>query len=231
MIELHQVNRIFNQGRPNEFQGLYDIDLDIPRGTITCLQGPSGSGKTTLLSLVGCLARPTSGRITLDGDLLSDLPERFLAQVRRSTFGFVFQRFNLIRGLTVLENILLPAYPLAPEYRALRTRGQELLARFRLEDRERLAVEHLSGGEAQRVAICRALINDPEVLIADEPTANLDSTLSRELMAIVRQLKEEGRTLVMASHDPIVCKDAAIDHLVTMRDGRIISRGGPHGRP
>ena len=122
MIELRDVKKAFNQGRHNEVWAVRGISLDLSPNLTTVFKGPSGSGKTTLLAMIGCLSRPTAGRITLDGRLLSNLPERFMTQMRRRTFGFIFQRFNLIRGLSVLENVMLPAYPLAPPHGDLRAR-------------------------------------------------------------------------------------------------------------
>jgi putative ABC transport system ATP-binding protein len=221
VIELRDIVKVYNQGAANEFTALKGISLELSGGGVTCLQGPSGSGKTTLLSLIGCLSRPTSGRITLEGRILSGLPERFLADVRRRTFGFVFQRFHLVPGLSVRENIMLPAYPLAPPYQELVANTRRLLEQFGLASKEQMKIEHLSGGEAQRVAICRALINDPKILIADEPTANLDSALSRELMAIIGELQDTGRTILISSHDPLVFDAPIVDRVVTMRDGLI----------
>lgn len=221
MIELIDVRKVFNQGRPNEFWAIRGISLAIGQRQVTVLKGPSGSGKTTLLSMIGCLARPTSGRIVLGGRSLSALPERFLTEVRRRTFGFVFQQFNLVKGLTVLENVTLPAYPLGHDWAALKTSAYELLDQFGMRAKADYKVEWLSGGEAQRTAICRALINNPQVLIADEPTANLDTKLSKEFMQIVRDLKEQGRTVILTSHDPIVFESPVVDRLVEMRDGQI----------
>lgn len=221
MIELIEVSKVFNQGKPNEFCGLHSVSLTLARRQITVFKGPSGSGKTTLLSLIGCLARPTSGRITLDGRLLSALPERFLTAVRRHTFGFIFQQFNLIKGLTVLENVILPAYPLGREYAALAQAAHDLLQPLGLQAKANCRVEWLSGGEAQRTAIARALINNPAILIADEPTANLDSALSGELMARFDELKSQGKTVLISSHDPLIYQAAAVDRVITLRDGRL----------
>jgi len=160
---------------------------------VTALCGPSGSGKTTLLTIIGCLARPTSGRVHLRERDISGLPERFLTEIRRSTFGFVFQQFNLIKGLSARDNVMLPAYPLGGDWRALHDRAETLLETLKLGHRRHARVEWLSGGEQQRVAIARAMINDPQVVIADEPTANLDTALSREFMAILENLKEQAR--------------------------------------
>jgi len=218
-IELKQIKKAFNQGRPNEFWAVRGVDLTIEPRQVTVLKGPSGSGKTTLLSMIGCLSRPTSGRITLGEQRLSGLPERFMTEIRRRTFGFIFQQFNLIKGLSVLENVMIPAYPLGRRHAQLKRDAQTLLERFGLADKADYKVEWLSGGEAQRTAICRAMINDPEILIADEPTANLDSRLSREFMGIVRQLVESGKTVLLTSHDPEVFDSPVIDRIVSLRDG------------
>jgi putative ABC transport system ATP-binding protein len=222
MIELSGIRKAFNHGRPNEFWALNGIDLAIRERQTTAFYGPSGSGKTTLLSVMGCLARPTSGRVRLNGSDISNLPERFLTQIRRRTFGFIFQQFNLIRGLSALDNVMLPAYPLGGEWRALRERAASILDSLRLAHRREARVEWLSGGEQQRVAIARALINDPEVVIADEPTANLDTALSKEFLVILERLSEQGRTMLLTSHDPLVIESSVVQRIVKLRDGRLV---------
>ncbi|MGJ5819139.1 ABC transporter ATP-binding protein [Paludibaculum fermentans] len=222
MIELSDIRKAYNQGRENEIWALNGIDLRVDAGQVTVLFGPSGSGKTTLLTVLGCLSRPTSGRVRLNGRDISGLPERFLTGIRRSTFGFIFQQFNLIKGLTALENIMLPAYPLGGDWRALRHRAEALLDSLRLGHRRSSRVEWLSGGEQQRVAIARALINDPEVIIADEPTANLDTALSGEFLDILESLLGHGRTILLTSHDPLVVEASIVRRIVTLRDGRIV---------
>ena len=222
MIELHEVSKVFNQGRHNELWAVRDVTLDLAPGRVTVFKGPSGSGKTTLLSMIGVLSRPTSGRIHLDGRLLSNLPERFMTGVRREQFGFVFQRSELIRGLSVIENVMLPAYPLAPRHGELTRRCEALLERFGLAGKAGERVEWLSGGEAQRAALCRALINDPRILIADEPTANLDSKLSTELVGLLGDLVDLGKTVLVSSHDPIVFGSERVSRVVEMRDGRVV---------
>jgi putative ABC transport system ATP-binding protein len=221
MIELEDVRKAFNQGRPNELWAVRGVSLSLPLKGLHVLKGPSGSGKTTLLAMIGCLARPTSGRIRLDGRLISNLPERFMTEVRRATFGFVFQQFNLIRGLTVLDNVMLPAYPLAPEPRELRRRALALLERFGMAARAQHKAEWLSGGEAQRAAVCRAMLNDPRILIADEPTANLDSQRSQELLAVLHELVAMGKTVLVSSHDPLVFEAAGVSRVVELHDGRL----------
>ena len=201
MIELVQIAKSFNAGKPNAFTALKGIDLTIETNRITVFRGPSGSGKTTLLSIVGCMARPTSGRIHVNGRETTSLPERFTAEIRRKTFGFVFQNYNLIKGLSVLENTMIPAYPTGRRYRDLKQKAMGLLQKLDILSKAQQKVEHLSGGEQQRTAIARALINDPSVIIADEPTAHLDTELSFQFMDVVAELKKAGKTVLIASHD------------------------------
>lgn len=222
MLELANIRKVFNQGQHNEYWALKGIDLEIPPARVSVLKGPSGSGKTTLLTILGCLARPTEGRVRLNGEDISGLPERFLTEIRRRTFGFIFQQFNLIRGLSAIENIILPGYPGGTPRAQLLARAEALLADLQLAHRRDAKVEWLSGGEQQRVAICRALINDPQILVADEPTANLDSKLSAEFLAILRRLAEAGRTVILTSHDPLVVESEVVDRVYSLRDGQLI---------
>ena len=222
MLELANIRKAFNQGQHNEYWALKGIDLEIPPARVNVLKGPSGSGKTTLLTILGCLARPTEGRVRLNGEDISGLPERFLTEIRRRTFGFIFQQFNLIRGLSAIENIILPGYPGGTPRAQLLARAEVLLADLQLAHRRDAKVEWLSGGEQQRVAICRALINDPQILVADEPTANLDSKLSAEFLAILRRLAEAGRTVILTSHDPLVVESEVVDRVYSLRDGQLI---------
>jgi putative ABC transport system ATP-binding protein len=222
MIELLNVRKVFNRGKSNEFVAIERINLAIDVEKATVLKGPSGSGKTTLLSLIGCMARPTAGRIKLFDREITSLPERFLSAIRRNTFGFIFQQFQLIKGITVLENVMIPAYPCGESLSTLRKNALVLLELFDLEQKASSRVEWLSGGEMQRVTIARALINNPTIIIADEPTAHLDSKLSIEFMEIIRRLKQDGKTIIIASHDPIVHGAAVVDRVVEMRDGAIV---------
>lgn len=236
MIALRDVSKSFNTGQPNQYLALDRISLDIGRNELTVLKGPSGSGKTTLLTLIGCMSRPTSGRILLYGMEtglstanpeeagldISSLPERFLTEIRRRRFGFIFQQFNLLRRVTVLENVMLPTYPGGESHRQCRQRALELLATFGIERHAASMTEWLSGGEMQRVAIARALINDPEVIIADEPTAHLDSKLAAEFMDLVGSFKQAGKSIIIASHDPLVYNHPLTDRIVAMRDGKVV---------
>lgn len=222
MIVLKDIRKAYHQGQHNETWALNGIDLTIADKRVTALCGPSGSGKSTLLTIIGCMARPTSGRVQLDGRDISALPERFLTEVRRRTFGFVFQQFNLISGLSARDNVMLPAYPLGGDRRGLLARADALLDSLQLGHRRDARVEWLSGGEQQRVAIARALINDPQVLIADEPTANLDTALSLEFMDILQSLKQQGKTILLTSHDPMVYESPVVDTVVRLRDGHLV---------
>jgi putative ABC transport system ATP-binding protein len=221
MIDVRNIRKIFNQGRPQELIAVDGASLTVEAHKVTVLRGPSGSGKTTLLSLVGCMARPTSGRIVLENREITSLPERFLTEVRRTTFGFIFQQFNLVKGITALENVMLPAYPLGEPHAALQKRALDLLDLFNIRRLASSRAEWLSGGEAQRTAIARALINNPRIIVADEPTAHLDTKLSREFMDIIARFREEKKTVIIASHDPLVYDSDVVDRVVTMRDGRI----------
>ena len=221
-IELAGVHKAFNQGLATEVRALNGITLDIPAGQLTVFCGPSGSGKTTLLSVIGGMTRPTAGRVRLDGQDISSYPDRFLTSLRRATFGFVFQELHLIRGLSALDNVMVPAYPLGGEWAELRDRAATLLARLDVGHRAATPVERLSGGEQQRVAIARALINDPTVLLADEPTANLDPALTSQFLSILELLAADGRSILLSSHDPIVTRSRLVQRTVELRNGRII---------
>lgn len=221
MIELTHVSKTFNAGKPNAFTALEGIELAVNSNRITVFKGPSGSGKTTLLSIVGCMARPTSGRVRVNGQEVTSLPERFLSEIRRKTFGFVFQNYNLIKGITVLENTMIPAYPTGMKHRWLKPKAMDLLGTLKIDSKAHQRVEHLSGGEQQRTAIARALINDPSVIIADEPTAHLDTDLAAEFMAIISGLLDEGKTILIASHDPRISEAGIVNRVIALRDGRI----------
>ena len=220
MLELANIRKAFNQGQHNEYWALKGIDLEIPPARVNVLKGPSGSGKTTLLTILGCLARPSEGRVRLNGEDISGLPERFLTEIRRRTFGFIFQQFNLIRGLSAIENIILPGYPSGTPRAQLLARAEALLADLQLAHRRDAKVEWLSGGEQQRVAIARALVSGSRIILADEPTGNLDSENGRNIVEILKRLSyEEGCCVVIVTHDPAVAAEA--DITVKMQDGRL----------
>ena len=221
LIRLEDIHKTFHPRRPDAVAAVSGVSLEIAAGEAVALSGPSGSGKTSLLSLIGCMARPTSGRVTVAGEEVSRLPERFLTRVRRRTFGFVFQQYHLIPDLNVRDNVMLPLYPEAMGITVMEQQATAALAEVELTGLADRKVRLLSGGEQQRVAIARALVNRPQVLIADEPTAHLDSRLSIELLERLAALKRGGLTLVIASHDPLVCDHPLIDRTIRLRDGRL----------
>lgn len=221
LIRTENVTKIYNPRKPDEIRALEDASVNIEKGEVVALKGPSGSGKTTLLSMIGCMGRPTSGRIVVEGKDVAKLPERFLTLVRRKTFGFIFQQFNLIRNVSVLENVLLPLYPAEISFADMRARGERILEDLNIQDKIHTKVNKLSGGEQQRVAIARALINGPDIIIADEPTAHLDRKLSIDLLRILEDLNRTGKTIVIATHDPFVYEHPFMKRIVEMRDGHI----------
>jgi putative ABC transport system ATP-binding protein len=225
MILLNHVTKIFNQGNTNEFLAVDDVSLTIDPDLVTVLKGPSGSGKTTLLSIIGAMAKPTAGRVEILNREITSLPERFLTEIRRGTFGFIFQQYNLIKGITALENVMIPAYPNGEHHGPLKRRALGLLDLFNMSHKAASKVEWLSGGEAQRVTIARALINDPQIIIADEPTAHLDTKLSKEFIEIMAKLNKEGKTVLISSHDPLIYESATVNKVIELRDGRVSVSG------
>jgi len=227
MIILDKVGKVYQPAPGEQVVAVDEVSLEIPSGGVTVLLGPSGSGKTSLLSLIGCMARPTRGVVSLHERDISRLPERFLTDIRRQTFGFIFQHFQLVRELSVLDNILLPLVPLSIGFKAMRQRAEAVMAPLGLLPKQQRKANLLSGGEQQRVAIARALINQPSVIIADEPTAHLDSQLSAELLTVFSELNSQGKTLIIATHDPLVAKHSSVTQLVEMRDGRVVKESAP----
>lgn len=225
LVELRSVNKVFNAGEPNEVQALNNINFSIEQGEMVCLQGPSGSGKTTLLSIIGCIILPSSGYAAIGGKRISRLPDHFLTRYRREMIGFVFQDYNLLPHLTVADNVGLPLLPLGISPKRRSILAGTLLERFDLLHRRNFPITQLSGGEIQRVAIARALINDPPVIIADEPTAHLDARLVKEVLSVFAEMKSEGRTIILSSHDPAVAAFSEVDRGVTMVSGQLVAEG------
>ncbi len=221
-IELTAVEKYYNRGRHNEVHALRGIDLAIDDNEVVCVHGPSGSGKSTLLAVLGGIIGPTSGSAVVDGRKLARLPDRFLTLYRRQNIGFIFQRFQLIPELSVVDNVTLPLLPLGTRPKERKSRAMQLLQRLAIDHRAAFPASEISGGELQRTAVARALINDPAIIIADEPTAHLDTGLSREFLAIMSTLKELGKTIVIASHDPLVSESSLVDRCLYLRDGRLL---------
>ncbi|MBC7117240.1 MAG: ABC transporter ATP-binding protein [Pseudothermotoga sp.] len=220
MIRVENVKKIYRMG-DNEVRALDGVSLVVEEGEFLIVMGPSGSGKTTLLHLMGCLDKPTEGEIYIASTPVSKLNDPQLAKIRNKMVGFVFQQFNLLPRLTALENVELPMIYAGVPKAARRRKAKELLELVGLGDRLHHRPTQLSGGQMQRVAIARALANDPVVLLADEPTGNLDSKSGEEILKIFSGLNKRGQTIVIVTHDPEVARHG--DRIVRMRDGKILS--------
>jgi putative ABC transport system ATP-binding protein len=218
VIEVINVKKSYTLGEM-EVPILHDINLEVLKGEFLAIMGPSGSGKSTLMNLIGFLDRPTEGRIMVKGLDINKLSDKEVARLRGLEIGFVFQVFNLIPRLTALENVELPTYANSRSGVDAHKRAKDLLKLVGLEDRMNHKPGELSGGQSQRVAIARALINDPTILLADEPTGNLDSKTGCEILDMFTRLNREGRTIVMITHDPEIARYA--DRVVFVKDGII----------
>jgi putative ABC transport system ATP-binding protein len=220
IIHLENVNKLYGFGDATTV-ALDEVSLSVERGEFVAFMGPSGSGKSTLMHVIGLLDRPTHGNYLLDGRHVSRLRQNQRARVRRDQVGFVFQSFNLLPRMTILENVALPlAYKGVLQTKRLK-RASEMLERVGLAEREYYLPHQLSGGQAQRVAIARALINEPQIIIADEPTGNLDSTSSRLVMELLSDIHKAGNTVLMVTHNPSLTKYA--NRVVFMHDGAIVA--------
>lgn len=226
LIQLEGVAKTFALGQV-EVQALDGVDLGIRRGELVSVMGPSGSGKTTLLHVIGCLMRPTRGRYILDGRAVDSLDEFALARVRNRNVGFVFQAFNLLPRFTALGNVELPLVYARVPGRRRRARALEVLAQVGLADRVHHRPRQLSGGEQQRVAIARALVTEPSIILADEPTGNLDSASGRAIMDILVELNRVGKTVIVVTHEQMIAERT--DRIVHILDGRVVLGEGTGG--
>ena len=220
LIEVEHIAKIYRMGDV-EVHALRDVSLTIVEGESVAVMGPSGSGKSTLMNILGCLDRPSSGHYRLAGEEVSNLDRNALARLRNRTLGFVFQSFNLLARTSALENVELPLLYAGLSGRARRTRARDALARVGLADRAHHHPNQMSGGQQQRVAIARALVTHPHLIVADEPTGNLDSRTSVEIMALFQELGRSGITLLLVTHEPDIARYAS--RVVGMRDGRVQS--------
>ena len=218
LVELRDVRKVYHLGG-EEIRALDGISLDIDAGEFISIIGPSGSGKSTLMHILGCLDTPTSGTIKLDGMMIQDATSRELAQIRNRKIGFVFQFFNLLPKLNVLQNVELPMVYSGLPGRVRREMSMEALKLVELEHRSKHRPTQLSGGQQQRVAIARALVNNPKIVFADEPTGNLDSHTGELILELFRRLSREGRTIALVTHDPEIA--AVTPRRIEIRDGKV----------
>ena len=218
IVEAHDLVKIYPMGK-TEVHALRGLDVMIERGEFVSMMGPSGSGKSTLLNLLGCLDTPTEGTVIVDDVDVTQSPRSRLPAIRREKVGFVFQQFNLLEHLSALENVSLPLRYTDVSRREARARAEELLDHVGLGERMKHRPLELSGGEQQRVAVARALVNRPAIVLADEPTGELDSANADEIMTLLRALNEEGQTFIIVTHDPSVA--AQTDRTVYLKDGKI----------
>jgi putative ABC transport system ATP-binding protein len=221
IISIKNLSKIFNKGQHNQVNAVLDVSLSVQSNQCVVIKGPSGSGKSTLLSILGGLAKPTKGEYICLDEKVSRWSEKFLTQFRREHIGIVFQNFNLINGLTVEENVAMPLLPMNLSVKDIKDKSKQTAKHLQIDHRLSFKVDTLSGGEMQRLAIARALINNPDIIIADEPTAHLDTELAKDILEIFNQLKAEGKTLIIASHDPLVESHPMIDKVFCMRDGQL----------
>lgn len=220
-LHVQHATKRFGSGA-TEVIAVRDVSLSVAPGEVVLIMGPSGSGKTTLLSMLGALLKPTEGEVRMNGEVLSDLAENRLPDIRLRHFGFIFQDFNLLSALTVLENVAIVAKLAGMKKKPARDKAKAVLTELGLGKRLGFLPEKLSGGEKQRVAIARALVNDPALILADEPTANLDSSIGHEVMRLLRHIAvEQGRSVIIVSHDARI-KDIA-DRVLWLEDGEFKS--------
>jgi putative ABC transport system ATP-binding protein len=220
-IEAHDIRKIYQMGEL-EVEALRGVSFTINHGEVIAIMGPSGSGKSTLMNTLGCLDRPTSGEYILDGEPVASLTDDQLADIRNRKVGFIFQSFNLLSRQTAITNVELPLRYSGNSNESRRERAIEALKAVGLEDRMTHRPTELSGGQQQRVAIARAIVNDPAIIMADEPTGNLDSKVGKEIMSLLLTLnKERGTTLIIVTHDPVVAEQT--QRTIRLRDGRLES--------
>ena len=224
LVELRNVSKIYHLGG-EEIRALDDVSLDIEGGEFISIIGPSGSGKSTLMHILGCLDQPSKGTMTLDGLNIHEASPRALAGIRNRKIGFVFQFFNLLPKLSVLQNVELPMIYSGVSGRERRERAMEALKMVKLEDRKGHRPMQLSGGQQQRVAIARALVNSPRIVFADEPTGNLDTHTGEAILELFRSLSKEGRTIALVTHNPEIA--AVTPRRIEIRNGKISDHVDP----
>lgn len=222
MIQLTNITKTYEINKKQKVTALNNINLHFKEGELVVLKGASGSGKSTILSLIAGLSKPTNGEVVVDQKRISKLPDKFLAKYRRENIGFIFQKHNLIPNLSVGENIILPLVPANPDGEILEKNLDEVMEKFNISHKKEMIVKNLSGGEQQRTAICRAMINDPKIIIADEPTASLDEKLSLSFCDNLKKLKDGNKTIIVATHDPIFFDLEFVDKIIEVKNGTIV---------
>jgi putative ABC transport system ATP-binding protein len=223
MIDLQHVTMTFNEGRSNAATVLRDIDLHVEPGETIVLEGVSGSGKSTLLSIIASLLKPTSGRVEIKGELVNKLPDLHASRFRNDHIGFIFQSFNLFERLSVHDNVVLPLLVTERSQKEADADARKAMELANIIHKQEQSVEDLSGGEKQRCAIARALVNDPEIILCDEPTANLDRDNSLLFLESVQNMKAMGKTILIATHDPIFNSLECVDRIIRIDNGMIPS--------
>ena len=227
LVRVEDVTKIYHLGAPDEVRAVRGISMTVSRGEVLVIEGPSGSGKTSLLTIIGCMSRPTSGQVLVGDRRVSRLSETALTSIRRETFGFIFQHLHLIPDLTVKDNVMLPLFPTRMTVPEMEDRVDRAIRSMRIDHRRSARAGRISGGEQQRTAIARALVNEPTIVIADEPTAHLDSELSAELLNILAELNRAGTTIIFATHDPRVIEHPIVSRRLVVRDGIIVEKTSP----
>ena len=222
MIELKNLTKTYELNKKNKVTAIKNINLSIETSKFIVLKGPSGSGKSTILSLIAGLSKPTTGEVIVEGKQISKFQDSFLAEYRQNTIGFIFQKYNLIPNLSVFENIIVPLIPLNLSSKIVEEKALKVMNDFNIVHKKNETVKNLSGGEQQRVAIARSQINNPKIVIADEPTANLDKQLSEAFIKTLVELKKQGKTIIVASHDPLFFDLEFCDKEIEVSNGEII---------
>jgi len=222
MIKFKNVNKTFKSGRSHTVDALKDIDLSIKEGSVVVLKGASGSGKSSILSLISAISKPTSGEVIVDDKQISKLSDKFSSEYRLNNIGIVFQKYNLVEDITVEQNVILPLIPKNLDSHVVEEKVESVLDMFGIKEYKNSPVKNLSGGEQQRVAIARAYINTPKIIIADEPTANLDEKLSLDFIKIIKDLKGENKTIIIATHDPLFFDLDFVDEYIELKDGCVV---------
>jgi len=220
VISIENIYKIYDAGFI-QVEALKRINLKVKRGEYLAIMGPSGSGKSTLMNIIGCLDRPTTGEYFFEGERISELDDDKLAYIRNKRVGFVFQTYNLLPRSDAISNVELPLIYAGVEATERKKRALSALTMVGIANRAKHRPNELSGGESQRIAIARAIVNEPSIILADEPTGNLDTKAGSEIMAIFRKINDEGKTIILVTHDPEIAKEAR--RLVRLRDGEIIS--------